>query len=106
LATPKTLEGDPFATRFQNPRGDRGRRHPSPDGVDECSATGALRRHVPVEQLLTGPPLQHHQLVGVVQTLEQLVLLAAFFLLGDRLQGLEGAGEAGCLPGAAWLVTT
>jgi hypothetical protein len=33
----------------------------------------------------------------VVQTSEQLVLLAAFFLLRNRLQGLEGAGEASCL---------
>jgi hypothetical protein len=32
-------------------------------------------------------------LSGVVQTLEQLVLLAAFFLLRDRLQNFESAGK-------------
>jgi hypothetical protein len=67
---------------------------------------GALRRHVLVEQLLAGSTLQHHHLVGVVQTLEQLILLAAFFLLRNHLQGLEGAGEACCLAGATWIVTT
>jgi len=32
-------------------------------------------------------------------TLEQLVLLAAFFVLRNRLQGLEGTGKVSCLTG-------
>jgi hypothetical protein len=40
--------------------------------------------------------------LSVVQTLEQLVLLAAFFLLRNRLQGLEGANEAASLRSWGW----
>jgi hypothetical protein len=57
----------------------------------------ALRLHVLVEQSPAGPALEQNHPVGVVQTFEQLVLLAAFFLLRDRLQGLEGAGKVSCL---------
>ena len=44
-----------------------------------------------VKQLLASPALQENDVLGIVNALEQLVLLAAILLLDDRPQGLESA---------------
>ena len=69
------------------------RRPKSHKGVDGGTVLCALRLHVFVEQLLASPALQENNVLGIVNALEQLVLLAAILLLDDRPQGLESASE-------------
>lgn len=52
-----------------------------------------------VEQFVVRPALQQHDLVRVVEALEQLVLLAAVFLQRRLLESPEGSREIGCLAG-------
>src|ERR671914_1355857 len=69
------------------------RRPQSYQSIQGRGVASALRRHVLVQQLLSGPTFQQHELVGIVEALEQLVLLAAVFLLRNRLHDLKGVGE-------------